>query len=319
MGSAYAYRNRRPFARLLFDYLSCGKRYARTKLCFVIPQVCPFQLSHGFVQLPDGSGYLQTADVSLHQSDWPLTSVCFHSKDSYLWTYRSTVVDPDEFPSSARSEGASQTDLVLLADGRTIMAVTRLGGGDGPPDPQHPGRHLEYYHDIVSHRSETLGMTWGPGRVMRGLGSVGPRLLMLGTTQRRGPLLMTAGRQATAHNELAGTDPRVFVSKSGMGDDFETFSISARHNAMQLDPLLRFSGCVNNTEECSASSTRESSGLYSLLQLNQSSAIIVYDKIDGIAADSGELDTRRSADEGQAKGPDEKVPFPVVFAMQLSF
>ena len=75
--------------------------------------------------------------------------MCFHSSDGYHHDFWSTIVRPTEFPESAKNEGVSQTELVLLADGRTILALSRLGGGDGPPDKAHPGKHFSYYQDVV--------------------------------------------------------------------------------------------------------------------------------------------------------------------------
>ena len=286
---------------------SCGRKGARCQApggkC--VPGVCPLQLTHGHLELPSpaqaaGSpgGALQTADVSLHQADWPLTSVCFHSSDGYHHDFWSTIVRPGEFPESAKNEGVSQTELVLLADGRTILALSRLGGGDGPPDRAHPGKHFSYYQDVVEHRSRDWARSWSRGKILTGVGSTGPRLLMLGNL-----LMMTVGRQVSPTHGLAGTDPRIFVSRSGMADDWEEHSISAEHNRRIEDTTLRFSSCVNGTGCPTATVSRENSGLSSLLRVNASSALLIYDKI--------------APDVPSAHESDSRVPYPVVFAMQI--
>ena len=116
-------------------------------------------------------------------------------------------------------------------------------------------------------------------------------------------LMMTVGRQVSPTHGLAGTDPRIYISRSGMADDWDTCSISAEHNRHMGDASLRFSSCVNGTGCPTATVSRENSGLSSLLRVNASSALLIYDKI--------------APDVPSAHESNSRVPYPVVFAMQI--
>ena len=88
-----------------------------------------------------------------------------------------------------------------------------------------------------------------------------------------------------------------------MADDWENSSISAEHNRYMGDASLRFSSCVNGTGCPTATVSRENSGLSSLLRVNASSALLIYDKI--------------APDVPSAHESTSRVPYPVVFAMQI--
>ena len=67
-------------------------------------------------------------------------------------------------------EGPNENDMVLLADGKTIMCVIRLDAGDGPLT--HP------YRPYVTLTSSDGGTTWGKMKALpAGVGCARPRLL----------------------------------------------------------------------------------------------------------------------------------------------
>ena len=77
---------------------------------------------------------------------------------------------------------------MLLADGKTLMAVARFDGGDGKPQSWFPsGRGCTDYHTPKNYHSSFSadgGVTLSQARPMRdtsgsGIGTAYPRLLML--------------------------------------------------------------------------------------------------------------------------------------------
>lgn len=99
----------------------------------------------------------------------------WHSTDGQHWNYRGTVATTDQFPTSG--EGPNENDVVLLADGRTLMVVFRIDDGvDG-------GKVEAKNYQAAT--STNGGKTWTTPWEMvdvngRGIGVARPRLLMLG-------------------------------------------------------------------------------------------------------------------------------------------
>ena len=62
--------------------------------------------------------------------------MAFRSSDGYSWEYAGTILDAAGVPQS--EEGPNQNDVVLLADGRTLLCVMRVDSGEGPSRPEPP-------------------------------------------------------------------------------------------------------------------------------------------------------------------------------------
>ena len=81
--------------------------------------------------LADGSFLLSVRVLWQGQhAPFPISIVAFHSTDGgYGWNFRGIVMNASLTPQSL--EGLSENDLVMMADGASVMCVTRLDGGDG--------------------------------------------------------------------------------------------------------------------------------------------------------------------------------------------
>jgi hypothetical protein len=107
----------------------------------------------GGARLPDGT-YVYL--VALQFTDPRSTPCCnnsvasFRSADGLSWHYSSTVYSYD--PSRVYQEGASENDLVLLKDNKTLWAVMRTDSCDG--EPSH--RTLPF----LTSRSTDGGLHW---------------------------------------------------------------------------------------------------------------------------------------------------------------
>jgi hypothetical protein len=105
----------------------------------------------------------------------------------------------------------------------------------------------------------------------RGMGVARPRMLMLGNG--KGPLLLSGGRLYTEQTR----DILLWVSWDGMGENWETYSLSYHHNSL-VKPALRFSAAVNST------SGRATTSYTSLLALDSDNAVVIYNGETGIFA-----------------------------------
>ena len=202
----------------------------------------------------------------------------WHSVDGMRWTYRGTLATAAQFPNSG--EGPNENDLVLLSDGRTLFSVFRIDDG---VDGGKVG--AKNYRSV---RSTDSGRSWSIPREMndtvgRGMGVARPRMLMLGNG--KGPLLLSGGRLYTEHTR----DILLWVCWDGMGQDWETYSLSYHHNAL-VKPALRFSDAVNST------SGRATTSYTSLLSIDSENAAVVYSGETGVFAMRVTVASRHKAD-----------------------
>lgn len=224
----------------------------------------------------------------------------WHSTDGQHWNYRGTVATTDQFPTSG--EGPNENDVVLLADGRTLMVVFRIDDGvDG-------GKVEAKNYQAAT--STNGGKTWTTPWEMvdvngRGIGVARPRLLMLGgegggsgedgntgqagdgvapspprkintSASGKGPLLLSGGRLYTEHTR----DILLWVCWDGMGVHWDAFSISYEHNHLVSPASLRFSAAVN------ATTGRATTSYTSLLPVgaNGEKAVLIYNGDTGMFA-----------------------------------
>ena len=89
----------------------------------------------------------------------------------------------------------------------------------------------------------------------------------------KGPLLLSGGRLYTEQTR----DILLWVSWDGMGENWETYSLSYHHNSL-VKRALRFSAAVNST------SGRATTSYTSLLALDSDNAVVVYNGETGIFA-----------------------------------
>jgi len=180
--------------------------------------------------------------------------VAFHSSDGYEWRYRGSVMDAASMPQSL--EGPSEHDLVLLADNKTVLCITRLDGGDGSRSWILPyGRAV----------SSDGGRTWSQGTVLpKGVGSARPSLMRTAD----GQVVLSGGR-------LSPTDKDVRVwlnSGRGLGlQPWQPHSISYLHNLMEPNKTLHFTPLIN----CSHTHA-ESLSYTSIVATGAQSGVVVY-------------------------------------------
>jgi hypothetical protein len=121
-------------------------------LCGVIP---------GRWLMPELLTYIVSACVP------PRVSQSHSARIILQWKWRGTVANPADFPESATGP-QSETDVVALADGKTLLSVTRMDG-DGPcHPPEAPGSYSEggsyryYYESYSSDGGSTVSGTLPP-------------------------------------------------------------------------------------------------------------------------------------------------------------
>jgi hypothetical protein len=162
--------------------------------------------------------------------------------------------------------GPNEHDLTLLSDGKTLMVVTRIDGGDGRP-PYCASQHtVKNYHSLFSTDG---GTTWTKPTPMRdvtgrGIGTAYPRLLKVGNT-----LLLSGGRLMTE----GLIDIELWVNSDGMGKVWDqAHSISYQHNRNVVNPLHRLFWQVNTTD-----STNSTTSYTSLVPVSETEAVILYE------------------------------------------
>ena len=95
------------------------------------------------------------------------------------------MANASQYPDS--QEGPNEHSMALLADGKTVMVLMRMDGGDGmPPAGNHS---FKSYSRIVS---SDFGLSWSLVQPVDGLGCARPRLHMMGP---HGPLLASGIRK----------------------------------------------------------------------------------------------------------------------------
>jgi hypothetical protein len=180
---------------------------------------------------------------------YPQNLVVWRSVDGggRLWTYLSVAVNHTQIRDDTTTFGASEHDLSLLSDNKTLMMVMRTDGdGKGYGCPAAGGRYpWHYYYQIYS---RDFGVTWSAPRPIPGAGAVRPRLLLL----ESGALVLTGGRMCKAQLEqpsLASCLPTeqpsgggvfVWVNADGMADldgkrngsEWVAHCVTAAHNRL---------------------------------------------------------------------------------------
>ena len=179
------------------------------------------------------------------------------SADGKLWEYLGPIALAPDYPDS--QEGPNEMDLAWLPDRKTILAMIRLDGGDGPKT--HP--YVNYHRSVSSDR----GATWSKLTAVDA-GCARPRLLQLGPT-----MLLSGGR----HRNENTSDVILWTATDGAGELWQAHSLSAAHNAgiLPQDSDLRYDANVNST----TFSPRETNSYTSLVALSDSTALVTYDMI----------------------------------------
>jgi hypothetical protein len=234
------------------------------------PFACSLRLQGtGRVTLPDRS-QLQTAIIwwgGNPRFPQATTVVAFRSVDGgWRWRFRGVVANASQYPSS--QEGPNEHSLAMLADGRTVMALIRMDGGDGPSHPFRPYSRAT---------STDGGRRWSTALPVQGLGCARPRLHMMGP---HGPLLASGGRGKPGMNEATPgypNDVKLWVSADGMGVTWQLHSLSYLHNMLMpagTAPELLFDNVTNHTHSMSR---RETTAYTALLPAgSDDEAVVLY-------------------------------------------
>jgi hypothetical protein len=130
------------------------------------------------------------------------------------------------------------------------------------------------YHRSVS---TDHGKTWSKLTAVDA-GCARPRLLQVGST-----MLLSGGR----HRNDNTSDVILWTATDGTGESWTAHSLSAAHNAGQVDPSLRYNGLVNSTTY----SPRETNSYTSLVALSATKALVIYDMIRHRRVNTTELRT----------------------------
>jgi hypothetical protein len=265
--------------------------------------------SGGTVNLPDGSR-LQTSNIFWEggdpyigsckgtygnhpwHKDWCQSIVIFRSVAPFTkWSLQGTIANASDYPNSW--EGPNEHDVVMLADGKTILSVFRTDGGDGD---------FMKLANYMQTRSTSFGKTWSKG-VTIPAGTARPRLLLLGST-----LVLSGGRHITGspcvqpqHGYICSNfswEPALWVSADGMGKQWsELYSVSDQHNKLETNNSRRFTPCVNGSDAapyCASPPYVDgghpggalfSTAYTSLLRTGAESAMLTYDQLP--APDTG--------------------------------
>ena len=171
--------------------------------------------------------------------------------------------------------GATEHDVVELPSGDGLLAVWRMGAGDGCGKEQFNislclavGGYMPYFKAY----STDEGMSWSTPAPISNVdppGCARPWMITLGDT-----VLLSGGRQRFSNT----TDVSLWASNDS-GYNWIRYSLSGWHNLLvQHDSYgglpARFSKHVNSTL-----SPRETSSYTSLLRLSNEEAIVLYDHI----------------------------------------
>ena len=234
--------------------------------------------------LCQGDRYQNWIYPPLNFSMYSLNS--FASTDAgATWLWRGTVANAKDFPESATGP-QSETDVVALADGKTLLSVTRMDG-DGPcHPPEAPGQFSEggsyrYYYESYSSDG---GVSWSKARPMTRdrAGSVWPRLAVLGSTGHPGgaAALMSGGRICNENITglfLWANDGMARAPGSPNADVahavWDRISVSHVHNTLwRGDSAYLFDEGIN------ASDLFESMTYTSLTPLSNTSVLLTYNR-----------------------------------------
>lgn len=219
----------------------------------VMTRHCPWWAGDAseYLMVENGTRVLMTAVVAWLNGDEGATyqNEGVHvftsaASDTMTWQYRTTVAKDRQVP--GHGEGPSENSLARLADGKTLLAVVRFGAGDGgvllKPTADCDAVPSVCYTNYMRYTSTDEGRTWSGPRAIANAGSARPRLLMLGNG--KGPLLLSGGRSVNRGK----WDITLWVSHDGMGEEWEEYSLTYRHNALVANASLRYDGRINTTE-----------------------------------------------------------------------
>ena len=172
----------------------------------------------------DGEGNSSSSSVVVFRAEPPFLDWRLHGVVARGSPYSAADPDPG---SPTRCPVPCENDIVLLPDGVTVMAVMRCVCS-AKSCTRHGISARSYYRAV----SSDGGGSWTNYSEMTGLGTVAPRLLLLG---KSGPLLLVGGREQT---EGPGGTPQhnhdivLWVSRDGWGREWEEkHSITAAHDA----------------------------------------------------------------------------------------
>jgi hypothetical protein len=115
-------------------------------------------------------------------------------------------------------EGPNENTVVILRDGKTLLCVIRVDGGDGAPH--------SYHRPYLFAQSQDNAFTWSLKRAPPQLLSARPRALVLGN----GALLLSGGRPGLG----------LWVSTDGFGKQWKSFDIPTEHNRLVADPAQKY-------------------------------------------------------------------------------
>jgi hypothetical protein len=237
------------------------------------------------VALPGGRGMLFTAIVRWGGAQalgcdhsLPVVTTCNQSsivvyhcdargKD---WRFLSVLADAHDYPESL--EGPNEHDLTLGPDGKTLVAVVRFDGGDGPPHrlnfrPFGPPHYLPYHRTI----SRDFGKTWDRLQPIAGAGCARPRLLVMGNK-----MLLSGGRFRVDGNT---SDVLLWVSRDAYGEAWESHSLSHQHN-LGVDRganVPPFNSLVNRSNT-TGTGPRQTNAYTSLVRLDNRRFVVFYDQ-----------------------------------------
>ena len=140
------------------------------------------------------------------------------------WTMRSTIASPRDMakgnkklpfcPPTGCEEGPSENDIVLLRDGKTLLNVMRIDGGDGQPH----NFHVPY----LMARSTDMAHTWTISQAPPTMLSARPELLTL----PNGVVLLSGGRPGLS----------LWASTDGYGKTWTGYDIPTEHNKLVSTP-----------------------------------------------------------------------------------
>ena len=140
----------------------------------------------------------------------------------------------------AAASAATKNDVVTLADGKSVMAVWRMGAGDGLIWNKSLGINGSYH--FYNHAISTDGgLTFSPEAPMPTMGCAKPMLTRVDGVNM--PVILGGGRK-----RLMNTSD-VWANSDGMGQTWDEYSISFWHNELAKPPLKRFTPQVNSTAE----------------------------------------------------------------------
>ena len=224
---------------------------------------CPFRDSgRGYVTLADGTLVMSIivwwggahANPNRALASKSTSVVAFRSADGgYTWTFAGSILDASQAPES--EEGPNENDLVLLADGKTIMCVVHLDAGDGVVS--HP------YRPYVRVLSRDGGFTWTNATSLpKGVGCARPRLLRTDS----GAIVLSGGRLGPSNG-----DTLVWLNSGRDGGvDWQAHSVTYWHNRLVADKSLHFTSGVNSSD------ARQTMSYTSLVRTGPQTGFVVY-------------------------------------------